>query len=96
MISQKDLKFCNSPPENLTVYEFLTFTYGPLNFCKKIATRNFQKKRPQTSVDPRFFLKKASTSRKLTNHPKIIKQQLKRQRTEAEANSYQDDEEAKN
>jgi hypothetical protein len=44
MISQKDLKFCNSPPENLTVYEFLTFTYGPLNFCKKIATRNFQKK----------------------------------------------------
>jgi hypothetical protein len=55
MISQKDLKFCNSPPENLTVYEFLTFTYGPLNFCKKIATRNFQKKRPQTSVDPRFF-----------------------------------------
>jgi hypothetical protein len=52
MISQKDLKFCNSPPENLTVYEFLTFTYGPLNFCKKIATRNFQKKKTSNFGGP--------------------------------------------
>jgi hypothetical protein len=48
MISQKDLEFRNNLLENPTIW---IFTFGPLNFWKKLQPIIFQKK-SQTSIQP--------------------------------------------